>query len=97
MKKQIMFSEIVTDLEIINDDLTVISLQSIDENSDAELFFYKNLDEKYLGRDVDVISKQSDNNGYIEQSIKSADDSENIIMSSCLVKKINQNYKRLVI
>lgn len=99
MHKKLIISGIITDLESINDNLTVISLYSIDRGPNIipniQILFYKRLDDKYIGKAVDFIAKKSTKKGYIEETIESADDSEKITLLASLINEIKDNYERL--
>jgi len=96
LKLRAFTSGIVTDLDPINDNLTVISLYEIEEDADTGLLFYKRLDEKYIGKFVDITLKSSLNKkDYFEYIIESADDSDKIEITRDLASKIKENYERL--
>lgn len=73
------------DLSKIIDEATLVGLQLTEEDPNIRKgirsilqIFFKRLDEKYVGRCVDIILKSPDENGYFDQKIESADDSDMI-------------------
>ena len=95
MVQQYMVSGVVIDLEPINDNLTVVNLYSIEEDTNELWLFYKRLDKKYIGKVVDITARSLNENGYLEEIIESADDSDKIELTEGLKNEIMENYERL--
>jgi len=78
---------------------SLIYIQLIEKNNDVipglndiEQIFLKKIDEKYLGKVVDITTETSYNKDYVKQKIESADDSDSVTVPYDILKLIHDCY-----